>query len=286
MISLYNRCIRDCSIKLVDGIIAQTHIKLELQKNVTQLTQLYELLAQHEMSMEDDSMFTTFLLSDGTVRVHADQMVALTEHCELVHGALRWDCTFLTSHTVIDARPASCSTFRQLLRWLERDVPLVPSFDTLPPGLDRLLADADFLGCVLVMNRVRAYLTDMVLNAELPVTMWWSSVPVVWTHICTAMIPPPALEPVFTVKLQTMFDQALTRDTHECLQLCKSPWLRSTPALHLGMLISLCNSPIARKAAIQELFHLIPKLALDVLFSKPQHHDLAMECLQLYPRVL
>ena len=286
MISRYKKCILDGSVRVVEGIIARKHITLEVQREYEQLTQLYELLARHEMSMEDDSLFTIFILSDGTVRVHADQMVTLKEQCDLVHGALRWDCTFLTVHNVIDARPASCTTFRQILQWLERDKPLVLSFQSLPPGLDRLLTDADFMGCPLVTDRVRAFLTDMVLNGELPATMWWSSIPVVWAHICTYMIPPPALEVVFNVKLQTMFDQALTRDTDECLQQCKSAWLRSTPVLHLGMLLSLCNSPIARKAAILEMFHLIPKLALDVLLSKPQHHDLAMECLQLYPQVL
>ena len=84
MISRYKKCILDGSVRVVEGIIARKHITLEVQREYEQLTQLYELLARHEMSMEDDSLFTIFILSDGTVRVHADQMVTLKEQCDLV----------------------------------------------------------------------------------------------------------------------------------------------------------------------------------------------------------
>ena len=283
MISHYKKCILDCSVKVVDGIIAQKHLALELHRNYEQLTHFYELLARHEMSMEDDSMFTSFILCDGIVRVHAEHMPLVTDNCELVQGTMRWGRTNMVNTHVIDARPVGCSTFKQILQWLDHGTPpLLPSFSTLPKHLERVLTDADFLGCVLVITRVRAYLTDIVLNADLPLGTWWSSVPVVWSHICKAMLPPPALELVFNEKLHTMFMQALVRDTDECLELCKSPWLRSTSSLHLSMFIAACDSPIARTDVLRELCQLIPKLALDILLARPERHDLAMECLSSY----
>lgn len=283
----YKNKIRLCSLGILHAIADMTRIKDRIDADTCKLGSLYEAMERHNMSMEDDSLYTQFIASDGTLRLHANDLEYFTEHCDIVRGALNWANTFNPAlrTSVISVWPASVRSLRFMLELLKTTgygrIPLSVPLDEVSK-LHRVLIDADFMGCPAVVTQVRACLKHLVLTSNLPDHMWWSDIPVLWTHMCTVLVPSPIESEIFGDKLQTIFDQALVRDTDECLQLCKSPWLRSTPSFHLDLFMSACDSPLQRPSIIRELFPLIPKLALDVLFSKPAHHDLAKELLPTY----